>query len=130
MTPRIAQEFELIKKFFPNVEYKEGGWIRLPVFKIMSGSWSKNSEDICFQAPNGYPGQPPYGFYVKGGMQLKNNNQKIGNYTETKETPFGGIWGKFSWQVDGVWQPTADVKSGSNLLSFIRSFNDRLMEGH
>ena len=131
MTPRLEQELELIKKYFPDVEYREGGWFRLPNFKFPTGIWMKDIEDVCFQAPSGYPGQPPYGFYVKEGLKLKESNQNPSkNYTETNETPFGGMWGKFSWQVDGTWQPTADVQGGSNLISFIRSFNDRLIEGN
>ncbi len=128
MNPRIEQEIALIRQYFPNAEYKEGGWVRLPNFKIPNDKWMKDNDDFCFQIPTGYPGQPPYGFYVKGGLKPKGNNQNPSNYAEAKDTPFGGMWGKFSWQVDGEWQPTADVRSGSNLISFIRSFNDRLSE--
>jgi hypothetical protein len=130
MTPRIEQEIELIRKYFYNAEYQEAGWIRLPAFNFPPGVWTKESEDVCFLIPNGYPGQPPYGFYVKGGIRVKSNGQNPSTYTESSEPAFGGVWGKFSWQVDGAWQPTADVHTGSNLISFIRSFNDRLREGN
>ncbi len=130
MTPRIEQELALIRQYFSNAEYQEGGWIRLPNFKIPKDIWIKDFEDVCFQIPNGYPGQPPYGFNIKGGLKLKGNNQNPSNYAETIETSFGGMWGKFSWHVDGVWHPTDDVRSGSNLISFIRSFNDRLKEAN
>ncbi len=132
MTPRIEQELTLIRIYFPDVEYLEsgGGWIRLSNFKLPYGIWSKDMVDVCFQIPSGYPGQAPYGFYVKDGLRLIRNSQIPTNYAVTSETPFGRTWGKFSWQVDGVWQPTADVHSGGNLISFIRSFTDRLLEAN
>jgi len=129
MTPRIEQELELIRKYYPDAECREDGWVRLPAFMIKSDSWSKKSEDFCFRIPNGFPAQPPYGFFVKGGLAHKNNRAVL-NYTLSPETPFGGIWGKFSWQVDRAWLVRADARRGNNLLSFIRSFNERLMEGN
>jgi len=133
MTPRIEQEIKLIRKYYSNSRYKEhgNGWvILLDMLFPKKGIWSVDYSDICFCIPNGYPGQPPYGFYVKGGLRVKCNNVLPGSYTETNETPFDGIWGKLSWQIDGIWKPSSDVHRGSNLISFIRSFNDRLVEAN
>lgn len=132
MTPRVEQELVLIRQYFPEAEYLESGsgWVRLPEFNFPADIWSKNIADVCFQIPNAYPGQAPYGFYVKEGLRPKGNNALPSNYTETSEPPFGGIWGKFSWQIDGKWEATADVQGGSNLISFIWSFKDRLKEAN
>lgn len=129
MTPRIRQELELVRQYYPDAEFRADGWIRLPAFEIKSDEWSKKSEDFCFKVPPGFPVQPLYGFYIRGGLEHKNKRPVL-NYELSKDTPFDGVWGKFSWSIDRAWLRRAGKGTGNNLLSFIRSFNERLKEGN
>ncbi len=128
MNERIKKELEILKKEFGDLEYKDG-WIFINNFKISSNAWNRDIVNICFQIPIGYPGEPPYAFYVPRGIRIKANEQSIpGSYTEPVSTPFGNEWGKFSWVQDNSWKPTSDINSGSNLLNFVRSFKERFKE--
>jgi hypothetical protein len=124
---RLQEEVALIQRRFPLVE-RVGTWFRLPVYEIEPNHWSKTSAAICFEAPVGYPGNPPYGFYVEGGLRLAATRALPQNYTEPATTPFPGFWGKFSWGHDANWRPAADLVSGNNLLDFALTFADRLRE--
>lgn len=131
MTDRIAQELELLKKDYPNLEFREEGqWVLLPEYTLATDLWNKAVLPVCFQIPPAYPGEPPYGFCVQTDLVTKGAGEKPANaYAEPANTPFEGTWGKFSWQQDNSWHPTADLKSGSNLLDFVRTFQDRFKEG-
>lgn len=130
MNERIEQELKLLKREFPNLEYKEDiMWIYIPEYKLPPNIWNRDCVAVCFQIPAGYPGNPPYGFFVEGGLYLKGTNEKPSNYEEPVQTPFGGNWGKFSWSHDNSWRATSDLTLGSNLLNFVRSFRDRLKQG-
>lgn len=127
---RIATELELMRRYYPRAEWHpggSGGWVRLPGYLLPSGIWDIGLCEICFEVRTAYPGEAPYGFYVAGGLHVR--GQRPQNYEEPASTPFPGTWGKFSWSVDAPWTPRADVISGSNLTSFVRSFRDRLAEG-
>lgn len=128
MKERIEEELRLLRQEYPDLEYREEGrWIRLPRYRLPPGIWNREETEVCFQIPDAYPGQAPYGFYVPGGLLLKDTNQPPNNYGPAA-TPFPGSWCRFSWQHDN-WRATADVKSGSNLLNFVRTFKDRFKEG-
>lgn len=130
MDERIRQEIDLLKKEYPDLEFKEEVlWVLIPNFPLPSEVWSKNSASVCFQIPPGYPGNPPYGFYVHEGLRLKGSNEKPENYEEPAQTPFENTWGKLSWAHDNSWRATADISSGGNLLNFVRTFQVRLKEG-
>ncbi len=130
MEGRIDQELALLKKEFPNLVYREEGmWVFVKVFRIPQNIWNRNEASICFQIPAGYPGNPPYGFYIEGGLGLKDTDEKPKNYEEPVQTPFEGTWGKFSWQHDNSWRATSDLTSGGNLLNFLHTFRDRLIQG-
>lgn len=126
---RIEVELGLLRKDHPDLEYKDR-WVRIPRFKLPVGIWNADSVELCFEIPAGYPGQAPYGFYVRPEILLKGPNGQAavpGAYASGQQTVFGPGWGKFSWQHDG-WRPTADLVSGSNLAGFVRTALDRLME--
>jgi hypothetical protein len=127
---RILEEFELLRKQYPRVEYVEvGHWVRIPGFPL-SGTWNRIETDAVFQIPAGYPGTPPYGFYVPVGIRV--NSVVPGSYSEPagSQPPFPGVWGMFSWApADGEWRPTANLSSGSNLSNWVRGFADRFREG-
>lgn len=130
MNERMEQELKLLRKDFPDLEFKEDSmWIRIPSYNLPPDIWNRDTATVCFQIPPGYPGNPPYGFFVMGGLRLKEADEKPTNYEEPAQTPFDGSWGKFSWAHNNSWRATSDLSSGSNLLNFVRSFQDRLKEG-
>lgn len=128
MTERMAQELRLLKREYPDVEYREDGdWFWIPLLPLTGTIWNRGETPVCFQAPPGYPGNPPYGFYVPAGLRLI-DGRLPNNYSEPAPTPFEGQWGKFSWQHEN-WRATGDLLSGSNLLNFVRTFQHRFQEG-
>ena len=50
------------------------------------------------------------------------------NSTAAAVPPFGGSWLQLSWSPE-TWFPEVDVRKGSNLLAWVRSFSERLKEG-
>lgn len=131
MTERIKKEQELLCRHYPQAEWHptgQNGWIKIPDFGIPADIWNTSKAAVCFEIPVGYPGQAPYAFYVEGCLRLKATGATPQNYQEPATTPFPGTWGKFSWAHDSSWRPTADLASGSNLMNFVFSFNDRLKE--
>jgi len=130
MNDRIKEEFELLGRHF-KVEYIEAGqWVKIKDYPIPSDlHWNRQTTDVCFQIPVGYPGTPPYGFYVLVGIQY--DGSPPNNYQEPAQNspPFPGVWRIFSWQQDSSWLPKADLRTGSNLLNFVRTFKDRFLEG-
>lgn len=130
MQERIKQEVALIHHFYPDAEYHESGWIRIPDYQLPDGIWNFASIEVSAQFPiPGYPGKAPYGIYVRPFLKLKESQAVPTNYTEPVGTPFGNEWGKFSWQPE-KWRATADLYSGSNMMDFIRTFADRFKEGN
>jgi len=130
MQQRIDQELALLRKYYPDLEYRpEGHWLRIPAYPLAEG-WSRIVTDVAFQVPIGFPGTPPYGIYIPVGLTF--NGARPNNYAEPASTqpPFGGSWGVLSWApADGQWRPTADPITGSNLLNWTRGFADRFKEG-
>lgn len=130
MRERIDQELTLLRKHFPNLEYKEvGQWIRIPAYSLPEG-WSNSLTDVAFQIPNGYPGASPYGIYTPSGLTFK--RARPDSYTDPapSQPPFAGTWAIFSWSPqDGQWRATADLLTGSNLLNWVLGFTDRFREG-
>jgi hypothetical protein len=127
---RIQQELVLLRRRHPDLEYREDGrWVRIPGYTLLDG-WNRTATDVAFQIRTDYPGTPPYGIYVPGGLLFK--GERPDNYTEpaSSQPPFGGTWGIFSWtQIDSQWRPTADLVTGSNLANWVSGFADRFREG-
>lgn len=127
MRDRIDSELDLLRTRYPELEYRsEGRWVRVPMYPLPPG-WSRTKTDIAFQIPAQYPGNPPYGFYVPSGLTF--NGQRPNNCTDNNTPPFGGNWMIFSWQPDGGWIPTVDLRSGHNLLNWVIGFRQRFVEG-
>lgn len=129
---RALEELELLKQAYPNLERKDSGgniWVKIPGHKVAGSLWKRNEVDIAFKIPS-QAGEAPYGFFVLSKMELK-DEKNINNYTFPATTPFDGEWGQFSWTIhpDEPWVIRSDIKEGSNMLKFVRSFNDRLKEG-
>lgn len=130
MQERIDQEMALLRSRFHEVEYKqEGQWVHISSYHLPEG-WNYRTTDVAFQIPQGYPGAPPYGFYVLSGLLFQ--GVRPDNYNEPAPTqpPFPGTWGMFSWAPgDGQWRPTVDLSTGSNLLNWVMGFADRFRQG-
>lgn len=127
MSNRTATELELLRARYPDLEYREAdGWVRIPVYRLPEGVWNVESCEVAFRFPE-LPGQPPYGFLVRPGLELKEGGQP-NNYTPGVETPFGPGWGQFSWTPD-EWRPASTVQLGSNMFTWVESFGNRLREG-
>jgi Prokaryotic E2 family E len=132
MTPRLAKETAILKAVFTDIEFhdKDSGWYLIPRYTVQHGGWKQAEVSVCFQVPAGYPGDPPYAFWVTPLLRIAGTGAApTNNYQEPSPTPFPGTWGKFSWSHESSWQPGADPASGSNFLNFVLSFRDRFREG-
>lgn len=131
---RIEQELALLREAYGEVEHREEAgedWFRLPRCSIPPG-WRIGESPvdelpIAFLVKADYPGSAPYGFLAPAGLNFKGaapNNTGA----PPKPPPFPGDWIHFSWSVEN-WAATGDVRKGSNLLAWCRSFTVRLKEG-
>lgn len=129
MNERVEHELEMVRACYPELEFRESGlWVRIPSYPIPTHIWIGDEVEVAFQIPEQLPGQPPYGFYVHPDLRLRPDGDVPQNYTCPAETPWGGDWGKFSWQLN-PWVPASDPAAGSNMLNFVRSFADRFRQG-
>ena len=125
MSERASRELALLRTRYPDLEFLEAGqWVRIPSYPTGADIWTVATVDTALQIPESV-GIRPYGFYVRPRLVLKSGGT-IQNYTEAT-TPFGGEWGKFSWEID--WRPADDIHAGTNLLDFVVSFAARLRQG-
>lgn len=129
MPPRLAKELELLRRHYPGLEFVESGyWFLIPGYPLPK-DWNRGSTHTAFQAPPGYPGSAPYGFYVPSDLRVKEAKPAWQEPAQNRP-PFAGEWAFFSWAVDGQWPaPTTDFIGGANLLSFTLSFADRFTQG-
>lgn len=131
--PRIEQELEFLRQFYSDLEHvaKESeDWFLHPSFAIPPG-WRIGESKIaqarlCFPISGGYPSAQPYGFLLPAGINFEGTTPN--NTTASNAPPFSGAWLQFSWQPE-TWFPMSDVRKGSNLLVWVRSFTSRLKEG-
>ena len=123
---RLADELHHLQGHFKNVE-QQGNWFIIRDYVFPEG-WSVKKADIAFRAMSGYPGTPPYGFFVPTGLRYKEAMPT--NYQDNiaDVPPFAGQWGMFSWSPT-EWRPSDDLRKGFNLLNFAFSFMNRLQEG-
>ena len=116
MQERIDKELALLRRSYPDLEYRaEGRWIRVPAYPLPPG-WSFQTTDVAFDIPPEFPGGPPYGIYLPAGLTV--NGQRPDNYAEpaSKQPPFEGTWGVLSWT-------TLDGKaSRQNNMAIIRDW--------
>jgi hypothetical protein len=127
MQARIQQELDLLRRYYPDLEYREAGqWVLLPRY-FAPAPWSPSQIPVCFQIPVGYAGTPPYGFYVPASLtyqgQAPNNASSPPN-----PPPFPGAWRILSWTPED-WRPTGDVMTGSNLWGWCRGLVERFRSG-
>lgn len=125
---RIDQELALLRRYHPDLEYREEGrWVLLPRYPV-PGEWTRAEADVCFQIQVAHPGQAPYGFFAPMDLELKSGAAIQRATPSSAEPPFPGQWRKFSWTPPD-WRPTADLQSGSNLFNYAATFRHRFEEG-
>lgn len=127
---RAEAELELLRQFFPNLEYRaEGHWVLLPRYGVPpEGGWIQTEVRAAFQMPAGLPGQAPYGFYISPNVTQSSGTAAQNTTPASEPVPWPGPWTKFSWSPES-WQPGASVVAGSNMLQFAISIADRLKQG-
>lgn len=128
MNERIEQELALLRTVYPDLEWHPDSlWVRIPSYVLPIGIWKLTEVELAFQMPANLPGQQPYGFWVRPGLELA-DGRPPNDYTPGVSTALGNGWGQFSWSPE-TWQPQAEITTGSNMLNFVRSIADRLREG-
>ena len=128
MSERFEEELALLQAAYPGLEYQEQGglhWVRIDAWALPEG-YDKAVVDLAFHIP-AQAGQAPYGFWVRPELHLATGGNP-GNYTYPANTAWGSDWGQFSWAPCN-WIPSVEIRRGSNMLEFVRSFADRLGEG-
>lgn len=129
MTDRLRRDLELVGGRYPLMQFREEGlWVFLPQYLVPAG-WKLRAYDVCFQIRAGYPDISPYGINVSP-PPAREDGAGLGNYVPNPDPkpPFGGEWGRFSWEIDN-WRATPDLISGSNLLNYVESIRKRFEEG-
>lgn len=129
MTPRLTEEIALLKKRFADLVAQDNGWVFIPRYPCPA-DWGRSEIPVPFLVPAGYPGTPPYAFYVPSGMRFKGAPPANCQDPASPQPPFPGQWAVLSWAPDaGAWRPGATVVSGSNLLNWVLGFSQRLRQG-
>lgn len=126
---RLAAELDILNSHYGKVVL-QAGWFLIPSYPTSLNGWNRHETSVAFQVPVGYPGTPPYGFYVPAGIRFK--EAAPNNYQEpsSNRPPFEGEWGIFSWAPDdGAWRANANLHAGSNLLNFALGIVKRFQEG-
>jgi len=128
MNPRIEAELALLRQHYAQVDYLAANalhWFKVHVLKTPEG-WSPPEIPVVFAVTEGHPGAQPYGFYVPAELSL--NGKPPSEHKAPHQPPFEGAWRFLSWQPEG-WRATGDVRTGSNLWGWVRTFIHRLREG-
>jgi hypothetical protein len=126
MSERIDAELELVRSMYPDVEFRaEDLWARIPAYSFPEG-WGREHGEVAFRFPRDVFGEEPYGFWVRPPLLLPGDGAPS-NSSGPVATGFGEGWQQFSWAPDG-WRPAAQVRCGTNMLDWVRSFTRRLKE--
>jgi hypothetical protein len=128
MTEWYAGEADLLRSIWPDLQFMpEGNWVLKPAYALPDG-WNRDAVDLAFRIPPNMPGEQPYAFWVRGGLELASGGE-IGNYQFPSETlPFStDQWGKFSW-APITWSPGTAPGRGDGMVIFVESFRRRLEE--
>jgi hypothetical protein len=126
MIDRVRDEIALVRSRYPDLEFREVDfWARIPSYPLPQG-WDRASIEVAFQVPRDFFAQQPYAFWVRPPLQVPGAGMPT-NTSGPVATGFGEGWQQFSWAPDG-WQPGPDVRKGTNLLDFVRSFTRRFTD--
>lgn len=128
MNVRIKAELELLRRYYPQVDYLAANtmhWFQVQALKTPDG-WAPDEISAIFAVTEGHPGAEPYGFFVP--HELVTGGRPPSEHSAKHQPPFDGKWRFLSWSPVG-WQAAADIRTGSNLWDWVRSFPHRLREG-
>ena len=134
MRPRIAQELDLLRRVYGDVQHiEEAGedWFCLPGYPVPKG-WqidghAVRSARVALLVKADYPSAAPYGFLMPAGITFE-GSPPGSTGAPPKEVPFPGEWLHFSWAAE-KWEAGSDACEGSNLVEWCGSFSVRLKEG-
>lgn len=129
MNRRIEAELALLRLHYAKVEHIATNamhWFLVEPLLAPEG-WSSGEVPVVFAVTEGHPGAEPYGFFVPADLQF--NGQAPSDSSASHPPPFPGQWRFLSWKPEG-WKAAGDVRTGSNLWGWVRSFVHRLREGH
>lgn len=126
MQARLSEELSLLRRYFGEIDFVDpSSWIRVAKYRL-GGLWEPSEVSVAYQVPAGFPGMPPYGFYVQQTPRL--NGAPLQGSAPPNKPPFAGDWLHISWAAE-TWLPAASAEAGSNLWGWTRSFADRFREG-
>lgn len=127
MKDRLYKEVELLRKKYGFLKYGENlDWIVFEEFILPQG-WNRDKTRLLILIPPGFPTIPPDNFYVITGLRTA-SDEIPSNYTDDL-SHIGEQWGQFSFHSEqGHWNPSVDVYSGDNLLTFMLQVEKRLGE--
>lgn len=127
---RVAAEIQLVRLRFPAVRHGDKyDWILVPEYPLPQGRFTMVNTNLLFRLPPGYPSTGPDDFFVEGGLRLVGGTSppgfNQGSQSSSGPAPIPGNWGWFSWHPVS-WRPTANIRDGDNLLTFLRGVNQCL----
>lgn len=128
MNERMTDELTLLRWHYAKVDHHAANamhWFKVQMLKTPE-QWMPPEIPVIFAVTEGHPGAQPYGFFVPDELNL--NGKPPSEHQAPHPPPFEGKWRFLSWQPEG-WCATADVRSGSNLWGWVRTFMYRLREG-
>lgn len=124
-----AAEFQRLQTHWPKLQYQpQDDWVMFPDYPLPDG-WNRSHVDLAVRIPAGLPAEAPYGFWVRGGLLLKNDSIPT-NYTYPSiGVPFdpAASWGQFSWCLE-PWAPGSEPGKGTGMVHFVDSIQRRLEE--
>jgi len=122
---RLLTEVALVRADFPGLEFQEHDlWARIPVYPLRDG-WGRESVEIAFRFPRDTLTEEPYGFWVRPALVLPGGGTPTNASDAPLETGFGPGFQQFSWAPE-AWRPTPEVRCGTNMRDWVRSFARRL----
>ena len=128
MNARIEAELALLRLHYTRVDYVAANtmhWFRVEILKTPE-KWAPAEIPVVFAVTEAHPGAQPYGFFVP--QELNMEGKPPSEHDAPHPPPFEGNWRFLSWQPVG-WHASGDVRSGSNLWGWVRTFMHRLREG-
>ncbi len=125
---RLQAEVALVRAHFPELDYREQDlWARIPAYPLPSSGWGRERVEIAFRFPRDTLAEEPYGFWVRPPLKLPGGGNPTNASEDTVGTAFGEGYQQFSWAPDG-WLPAPEVRCGTNMLDWVRSFARRLAQ--
>ena len=134
MRLRIAADLARLLEAYGEVEHLEANgedWFKIPSFPLPKG-WlvdgvRRAHVPVAFPVKADYPGASPYGFLTPSGLSF-DGAAPDNTGAATSSVPFAGDWMFFSWHCED-WPACSESGAGPDLVSWSRSFANRLSEG-